>query len=118
METKYGSSKNIPKVFSIHHINGDTTNDGIENLLLMGKIDHQRLHMPRDYSRYGVSSTESPAAYQRARYADTGIKEERLTKKRKYYQEKLKNDPDYITENRYRAGIQYLKKKERKRNEN
>ena len=35
----------IPQGFHVHHIDGDRTNNGIENLELLQKGDHSRLHM-------------------------------------------------------------------------
>ena len=101
---------NIPKVFSVHHINENTTDDRIENLLLMGKVAHHRLHKPRDYSKYGISQTESPAAYQRAYRAD--VKERYLAQRRRHYQEKLKDDSIYICKRRERANSYWRKLKD------
>jgi hypothetical protein len=110
--------ENLSKVFHVHH-EGDTEIDEMSNLLLMSMVGHGEYHEPCDYSRYGVSSTESPAAYQRARYADITIREERLTKRRKYYQEHLKNDPVYQYKNQLRANAHHLKtRKGGKENEN
>jgi hypothetical protein len=102
--------KNIPRVFDVHHINEDTTDDRIDNFKLMSRIEHRKLHMPRDYSKYGVSSSGNPAEYQRARKNDPEKREMLLAKRRKYYQENLKNDPIYIMENRRRAA-EYQKNK-------
>lgn len=112
--------KSIPKVFTIHHVNENTTDDSIENLQLMSRIAHQKYHEPRDYSKYGVSSTESPAEYQKARKNDPDKKVILLEKRRKYYAEILKNDPVYVLKNRKRADEHHKKTrgKEKGRNEN
>jgi hypothetical protein len=103
--------KNIPIVFEVHHINEETTDDRIDNLQLMSRVEHRKLHMPRDYSKYGVSSSGNPAEYQKARKNDPDKKEFLLAKRRKYYQDHLKNDPIYITKNRKRASDYQKNKK-------
>lgn len=105
---------NIPKIFDTHHSNGNTEDDIITNLLLKSKIDHGKYHTPKNYSKYGISKTENPAAYQRARYADETIKEERLKKKREYYHEKLKTNPIYIQKNRDRVALHHKLYRKRK----
>lgn len=40
-EEHYGE---IPKGYVIHHIDGDTKNDRIENLRCMSKSEHKKLH--------------------------------------------------------------------------
>jgi len=108
----------IPKSLHIHHINGDTTNDSINNLEIMKMISHLQYHHPRDYSRYGVSSSGNRLAYGQARRADVTIREKRLSQRRDYYQRKFKNDPDYILKNRKRAKEYYEKIKGGRKDEN
>jgi len=42
----------------VHHINEDTADNNIENLQVMTRVDHCKLHNPRDASRFGVSAAE------------------------------------------------------------
>jgi hypothetical protein len=105
--------KNIPKVFNIHHINGDTTDDRVENLQLMGKIAHLQHHMPKDRSRYGVSSSGERLEYQRAYRADPALRNKLLADRRMKYQTKPKDDPIYIQKNRDRAQEYYAKNKDK-----
>lgn len=43
----------------VHHIDGDTQNNNIDNLQIMSISEHVKLHNPRDYLRYGVSAAEN-----------------------------------------------------------
>jgi len=44
-EKKYG---NIPKDFVVHHIDGDKNNNQYNNLILLHKKDHRRVHIDKD----------------------------------------------------------------------
>ena len=44
---KHNNLKEIPKGFVIHHRNGDSLNDNIENLILMKDSEHKSLHNKR-----------------------------------------------------------------------
>lgn len=103
---------NIPKLFHIHHINGDTTDDRIENLQLMRGVAHNQLHMPRDY-KYGASSTEDFTLYQRLRRNHPDFRNAYLAKRKEVYHAKLKQDPVYIQKNRDRARMYYIENKEK-----
>ena len=41
-EEVYGS---IPKGYAIHHIDGDKTNNNLDNLMILTKSNHHKLHM-------------------------------------------------------------------------
>jgi hypothetical protein len=44
-EKRYG---NIPKEFHIHHIDGNKSNNRSNNLILLHKKDHSRIHRKKD----------------------------------------------------------------------
>jgi hypothetical protein len=105
---------NIPKAFVVHHLNGVTDDDRIENLTILSKIQHDRLHHPKDY-KYGVSGTDDWKAYRKAylvkyRAEHPDWKEVRDKANHDYYQ-KNKDDPAFIMENRRRVAEYHRKKK-------
>lgn len=83
----------IPKRIHVHHKNGITSEDQIDNLELLLNKHHTALHNPRDY-KYGVSRAEDSAAYDKAvrNHPDTRAKV--LAADKKSY-EKKKNDPHF-----------------------
>jgi len=49
--------------FDIHHIDGDTLNDSIDNLQKLSKADHARLHNSgKKHNLYGVGHTQDSKA--------------------------------------------------------
>lgn len=57
---------NLPKKFAVHHINGVSDDDRMENLQLLSRKEHVALHHPRGY-KYGegVCASDDRLAYQR-----------------------------------------------------
>lgn len=43
----------------VHHINEDTLDNRIENLRIMSRSNHAKLHNKRDYNRFGISAAEN-----------------------------------------------------------
>lgn len=43
----------------VHHIDGNTQNNGLDNLIILKRRIHGMLHNPRDYSRFGISAKEN-----------------------------------------------------------
>ena len=82
----------IPKRIDVHHINEITDDDRIENLQLISKSDHGKIHHPHNYDRYGISSSENPAAYNKALNNDPLHRDQYLARCRKY-RERDRNDP-------------------------
>ena len=56
-ETGRAVSHDLDEV--VHHLNGDISDNGIENLRVMTRSEHGRLHNPRDGSRFGVSAADN-----------------------------------------------------------
>ena len=83
----------IPTAFDVHHKDGNTENDTIDNLQLLSNKQHAILHHPRDY-KYGVSRAEDSPAYDRAvrRHPETRAKI--LASDRRSYLKK-KDDPHF-----------------------
>jgi hypothetical protein len=59
-------TEHIPKRIHIHHENEITDDDRIENFQLKINSEHNKFHNPRDY-KFGVSWSDDPMAYQKAR---------------------------------------------------
>ncbi len=89
MEKMIGRS--IKKGEVVHHKNDDTSDNRPENLEVMTISEHIKHHMPRDYSKYGVSAAEDKSLwskrYNRAKAAAKGIPP-RITKidKKAYFE--------------------------------
>lgn len=91
----YLHTNHIPKRIDVHHINGNTNDDRIENLQIITKSDHAKLHHPHNYDRYGISSSENPNAYNKALNNDPMHREQYLARL-KGYRERDKNDPEKV----------------------
>jgi hypothetical protein len=113
-------TKNIPISIHVHHKDENTENNNLSNLELLLNVDHGKHHTPRDYSRFGFSSTGDRLEYQRAYMKDPVIHEKQLIWKRKYYHDKLKNDPLYVKKSRERVAAHHKihRIKKEKSNEN
>ena len=103
-------TSNLPKVFHVHHINGNTGDDRIENLQLMSNTNHLQLHHPRDTSKYGVSSSGNHKEYEKLYRADINndpIKHTRKLKLRREARNKYKDTPEFKEKNCARASAYY-----------
>jgi len=107
-------TKNIPSVFHIHHIDGDKSNDSLENLQLMKGRDHLKLHHPNDY-KYGVSCADDRRAYGKARSKDPIVMADHCVREMKRYN-KIRQDPILWAKRQEREHRNYLIRRERKEN--
>ena len=100
-------TKSIPKSIYVHHKDENPENNNLSNLELLLNIDHGKHHTPRDCSRYGFSSAGNRLEYQRAYMKDPVVREKHLKWRKKYYQDKLKNNPLYVIQNRERVAAHH-----------
>lgn len=75
-------NRTIRKDEVVHHINGNTSDNRIENLQVMTISDHMKLHHPRNSSRFGVSAADNKKEWARRYRREQAI--ERGTKPRKF----------------------------------
>lgn len=111
MMMNYLCTNNIPKKIHIHHINGISDDDRIENFQLISINDHMKHHNPYDYT-YGVSQTENRREYERIRrkiFPEIKIKANINAKK--YYQ-KHKDDPIFQEKLKQKRIVTYNKNKD------
>lgn len=109
----YLHTKNIPSRLVIHHINGISNDDRIENFLLIDKGKHGKLHNPSGL-KYGFARSENRKEYDKLYISDCrnnhdGWKEKRRAMNKQNYL-KVKDDPIFIESNRKRAREYYYKK--------
>lgn len=87
---------NLPRIFSVHHVNVDTLDDRIENLQLMKHGEHVSLHHPKD-CKFGVSHSDDSTAYERERRKQPHIREAVAATSLRYYHRNrdcINADPD------------------------
>lgn len=101
----------IPRKFVVHHINGNTLNDTIENLKLIKNEEHASLHHPRG-SQYGVSPADDFNAWNRAYHKARRLNndEEWIARQRQYSARYKSEHKEQIAQ---RHKLFYLKNKER-----
>lgn len=109
----YLHTKNIPKRLLIHHINGISNDDRIENYLLIDRGKHSQLHNPSGL-KYGFARSENRKEYDKLYLADyrsthNDWKEINTARNKQSYLN-VKNDPIFIANNRKKAKEYYYKK--------
>ena len=102
---------NFPKCFHVHHINGITDDDKLENLQLLCISDHIKLHQPRGSVKYGFSHTENPREYDKACRNNPENKIKSKQKRKEIYSI-LKDDPLFKNKRNEKDRALYHKRKE------
>jgi hypothetical protein len=90
---KVGLGRIVKEDEVVHHINEDPFDNRIENLQVMTKSEHMKLHHPRDYSRFGVSAAEDRQAWHKCYNVELrekrGAKPARIITKAEYQNIKM-----------------------------
>ena len=107
----YLHTAKIPSLFHIHHINNDSLDDRLENLLLISESNHMKHHNPQDF-KYGVSWRDDPMAYQKARRNSTPEnKKIHYLDSRRYIEKNKEKTAQYMKEYGERNRERILKQK-------
>jgi hypothetical protein len=107
----YLHCKKLPTKLYVHHINGNSMDDRIENLQLVTINIHASIHHPKDY-KFGTSYTDNPTKYEQGRRKQPHVKKAINDSSLRWYhrnKEKVNSNPEKAI---YKKEW-YLKNKER-----